>query len=106
MQLNQVRLDPMELNQSFATVTSPLSLQKRVVFFGDSRAESWLAPDDTSFQYVNRGLGGETSAQVLGRFAAHVAPLHPDIIVLQVCINDLKTIPIFPQQESTIEDNC
>ncbi len=106
MQVNQVRLDPFELNHPFSSVEPLLPGQKRVIFFGDSRAEQWPVPDDPAFQFVNRGIGGETSAQTLGRFAAQVAPLHPDVVVLQICINDLKTIPIFPDEESIIEANC
>lgn len=40
--------------------------------------------------------GAQTSAQVVWRFAEHIAPLQPDKIILQVGINDLKTIPLFP----------
>ncbi len=61
---------------------------------------------ETAFEgieaFVNRGIGNQTTAQVLGHFHAHVAPLHPQTIILQVGINDLKTIPLFPEQAETI----
>ena len=44
--------------------------------------------------------------QLAGRFAAHIAPLRPDYILLQVGINDLKTIPIFPDRRPVIIANC
>jgi len=65
-----------------------------VVFFGDSRAYDWPAPSGLEgLEFVNRGIGNQTTAQVLGRFEAHIAPLHPQVVVLQVGINDLKLIP-------------
>jgi lysophospholipase L1-like esterase len=43
---------------------------------------------------------------VLGRFEQHVAPFHPQIVIVEVGINDLKTIPLFPDQEQAIVQNC
>ena len=40
------------------------------------------------------------------RFRAHVAPLKPDIIIIQVGVNDLKTIPLFPDKKDSIIENC
>src|SRR5262249_8856558 len=44
-QLNQVRLDPLGVNQPFAAPAPLLPDQKRVVYYGDSRAEQWPPPD-------------------------------------------------------------
>ncbi len=55
---------------------------------------------------MNRGITNQTSAQVLGRFDKHVLPLQPDIIILQVGINALKTIPLFPERKAAIIANC
>lgn len=77
-----------------------------VVFFGDSRAAQWIAPSMDEFSFINRGIGNQTSAQVLLRFEEHVLPFQPEIIILQVCINDLKTIPLFPERKRGIIDNC
>ncbi|MCB0007298.1 MAG: SGNH/GDSL hydrolase family protein, partial [Anaerolineales bacterium] len=57
-------------------------------------------------QFSNLGIGAQTSAQVLLRYEAHVAPLEPDIIVLQVGINDLKTIPLFPERREELVTDC
>ncbi len=104
---NALRLDPLGLSsfQNAPTRTSPEL--KRVVFFGDSRAEDWPWPTNLSgWDFVNRGIGGQTTAQVLGRFSAHIAPLQPQVIVLQVGVNDLRTIPIFPDTRAEIIANC
>ena len=102
-------LDPLGL--SFYPAGSdphpPTTAQWRVVFLGDSRVYDWPAPSGLEgLEFINRGIGNQTTAQVLGRFEAHVAPLHPQVIVLQVGINDLKMIPLFPDQKASLVANC
>lgn len=109
-QLNETRLDPLGLSV-YPSSTNQTSLtdpdKVTVVFFGDSRLAEWSPPPDLSgFEFVNRGIGAQTSTQVLQRFDYHVKPLRPQIIVIQVCINDLKTIPLFPERKRTIITNC
>lgn len=82
------------------------SQQTLVVFFGDSRAANWPPPNLAGFKFINRGVGAQTSAQTLYRFDEHVKSLHPPIVVLQVGINDLKTIPLFPERKEAIIANC
>lgn len=103
---NAVRLDPFALS-TYPTSSIPRTPDlKRVVFFGDSRAESWSAPEGVSgYEFVNRGIGGQTTTQILGRFDAHLAPLQPDVVVLQLGINDIKSIPLFPDSRASIIAN-
>ena len=105
LHLNASHLDPLGLStfaDTSVNVQPPL-----IVFFGDSRAAEWTAPDQIkSVTFINRGIGNQTTAQLLGRFQAHVRPLHPQLIVLQAGINDLKTIPLFPDQKEAIIHNC
>lgn len=103
--LNKTTLDPLGIN-AFTANSLSKNTSATVVFFGDSRAEMWLAPSIKGFSFVNRGIGTQTSAQVLGRFEQHILPLRPKIVVLQVGINDLKTIPLFPEQKAAIISNC
>lgn len=105
-QLNQVRLSPLGLEQHPLTPDAPALDRPHVVFFGDSRAAEWPAPAVPGVQFSNRGIGAQTSAQVLLRYEAHVAPLQPDILILQVGINDLKTIPLFPERREQISADC
>ncbi|MGC9395977.1 MAG: SGNH/GDSL hydrolase family protein [Anaerolineae bacterium] len=105
--LNAVKLDPIGLDWYESSDLPSDTNQQRVVFFGDSRAYSWPAITELdTYQLVNRGIGNETTAQALERFDAHVAPLNPDIVVVQVGINDLKTIPLFPEQKASITADC
>jgi len=105
LQLNELRLDPLGLSY-FTNITPANSGSPLVVFFGDSRAANWPSPNDEKFEFLNRGIGSQTTVQVLERFDAHIAPLMPKIIVIQVGINDLKTIPLFPEDRETIVTNC
>lgn len=105
LQLNELRLDPLGLSY-FTNITPANSGSPLVVFFGDSRAANWPSPNDEKFEFLNRGIGSQTTVQVLERFDAHIAPLMPKIIVIQAGINDLKTIPLFPEDRETIVTNC
>lgn len=94
---------PEHFRKSFDANTS----STRVVIFGDSRAGEWKTPpDDDEFQFQTRGIGGNTSTQVVGRFDLHVEPLNPDVIVLQLGVNDLKTIPFVPESKEHIISWC
>ena len=78
-----------------------------VTIFGDSRAALW--PTDKvsdRFQFVNRGVGGQTTAQLLLRFPEDVIDLQPELVVIQAGINDLKTIGLFPERADAIVEEC
>jgi len=107
--LNQTRLDPFQVSTyppEAKPPKNPQALSKRVVFFGDSRVLSWPAPNLPNYEFINRGIGGQTSVQIKGRFDQHIRPLQPDIVVLQLGINDLKTIGLFPEKKAEIIANC
>ncbi len=101
LQLNALRLDPYELEafpSSVSATNGPI-----VIVYGDSRAADWPVPiEPNDLTYINRGIASQTTAQVLGRFREHALDLEPDIILLQVGINDLKTIPLFPGRMNSI----
>jgi lysophospholipase L1-like esterase len=106
-ELNQTRLDPLGLDyyaQNLQQVANPT--KARVVLFGDSRAASWLSPEIDGYEFINRGIPSQTSIQTIERFSAHVRPLKPNIVVIQVGVNDLKTIALFPERKQEIIANC
>jgi lysophospholipase L1-like esterase len=108
-EVNQTRLDPVGLdyypaNPKGKEVADPRKL--RVVFFGDSRAASWISPDMSRYEFANRGISSQTSVQTIQRFTSHVSPLKPKVVVIQVGINDLKTIALFPDRKESIMSNC
>ncbi len=106
LNLYQVHLNPLGIRKYSPQQQPPLTTKSRVVFYGDSRAVQWKAPEIDNFQFINRGIDGHTSAQVSWRFDAHVVELKPSIIVLQVGVNDLKMLPTIPQTREDIVQNC
>jgi lysophospholipase L1-like esterase len=68
----------------------------RVVFFGDSITDFWRLneyfPDR---DFVNRGISGQITGEMLGRMKADVIDLHPDAVLILAGTNDLaREIPL------------
>jgi len=64
----------------------------RVVFMGDSITEEWsrLHPEFFNNQsYINRGIGGQTTPQMLVRFRQDVIDLNPDVVAILAGTNDI-----------------
>jgi lysophospholipase L1-like esterase len=91
-----------------AKLGGPSQLEKRVVFIGDSITDSWDDPKYGGFfpgkPYVDRGISGQTTPQMLIRFRADVIALRPKVVVILAGTNDLagNTGPITLE---AIEDN-
>jgi len=65
-------------------------VKDRVVFFGDSITDSWkLEQYFPGKPYVNRGIGGQTTPQMLVRFRQDVIELHPRVVVILAGTNDI-----------------
>lgn len=64
---------------------------ERVVFMGNSITEGWIRmhPDFFSTHYVNRGISGQTTPQMLIRFRADVVDLKPAAVVILAGTNDI-----------------
>ena len=73
-----------------AALPPPATGEQRVVFFGDSITDIWKL--DESFpgkHYINRGIGGQTTPQMLVRFRPDVIDLHPAVVVILAGTNDI-----------------
>ena len=71
---------------------APLDSEKRVVFIGDSITENWelIKPEFFSEnKFINRGIGGQTSPQMLIRFRSDVIELKPSLIIILAGTNDI-----------------
>ena len=72
---------------------APAPDENRVVFMGDSITEGWhFTGSDGSFPgkpYINRGISGQTSPQMVLRFRQDVIDLHPKAVVILAGINDI-----------------
>ncbi|WP_242497122.1 SGNH/GDSL hydrolase family protein [Flavobacterium petrolei] len=65
---------------------------KRIVFMGDSITEFWSVTDSEYFAgkpYVNRGISGQTTPQMLIRFRADIIALKPAAVIILAGINDI-----------------
>lgn len=76
------------------TVQPPQKEEDRVVFMGDSITDIW---DENGFggffpgkSYINRGIGGQTTPQMLLRFRQDVIDLQPKVIVILAGTNDIS----------------
>lgn len=64
----------------------------RIILLGNSITEGWLQASPAFFEnkhLVNRGIGGQTSIQMLGRFRADVIDLQPRLVVILAGTNDI-----------------
>ena len=73
-----------------ARLPSPGPGEKRVVFYGDSITDAW--PVEKSFPgkpYLNRGISGQTTSQMLVRFRQDVIDLKPAAVLILAGTNDI-----------------
>ena len=73
-------------------IAAPKKDEKRVIFFGNSITEGWINQDPEFFKshnYINRGIGGQTTPQMLVRFREDVVNLHPQVVIVLAGINDI-----------------
>lgn len=86
----------------------PAEEKGRVVFYGDSITDGWGRVDGTEFfpgkPYVNRGISGQTTAQMLLRFRQDVIELKPAAVVILAGTNDIAG-NTGPASLDMIEDN-
>jgi lysophospholipase L1-like esterase len=73
-----------------ASLKPPLLAENRVVFFGDSITDIWKLEDYFPGKpYLNRGIGGQTTPQMLVRFRQDVIDLHPKVVLILAGTNDI-----------------
>ncbi len=90
-----------------ANTKLPKKTQKRIVLFGNSRTEMWKnLPDLEKLEFVNRGIGGETTTQNRARFQQDVLALEPDIVILQTGMNDLTLLGVQTQLYKEVVQQC
>lgn len=88
-------------------VRPPTPGENRVVFLGDDVTEHWGQASGAFFpgkSYFNRGISGQTTAQMLVRFRQDVILLKPKVAVILAGTNDLAGM-MGPATEGTIAEN-
>ena len=81
--------------------------ENRVVFMGNSITDGWIRSNPEYFEgrpYVDRGISGQTTPQMLVRFKADVIDLKPKVVVILAGINDIAG-NTGPSTLEMIEDN-
>jgi lysophospholipase L1-like esterase len=70
----------------------PPASARRVVFFGDSITEAWseVRPEFFHADWINRGISGQTTKQMIGRFRSDVIDLRPRVVHILAGINDIS----------------
>jgi len=66
--------------------------KNRVVFMGNSITEGWVIMRPEFFKnrhYINRGIGGQTTPQMLLRFRPDVIDLNPKVVIILAGTNDI-----------------
>ena len=88
-----------------ASLAPPAAGQNRVVFFGDSITDIWkLAEYFPGKPYINRGISGQTTPQMLVRLRQDVIDLHPNVLVVLAGTNDVAGVT-GPTRNEDIEAN-
>ena len=90
-----------------AELEAPVKGNNRVVFMGNSITIGWKTADPEFFEtngYINRGISGQTTPQMLIRFRQDVIHLHPRVVVILAGTNDIAG-NTGPSTLEMIEDN-
>jgi len=88
-------------------VPPPAPGENRVVFMGDSITDNWGKGQTQFFPgkpYINRGISGQTTPQMLIRFRPEVIAFKPKVVVILAGTNDLAG-NTGPETLENIEDN-
>ena len=97
-----------KFKEADAALAPPAKGENRVVFLGDSITEGWHFDGPLgSFQgkpYINRGISGQTTPQMLVRFRQDVIALQPKVVVILAGTNDIAG-NTGPETLEQIEDN-
>jgi lysophospholipase L1-like esterase len=71
-------------------LSQPSEAKPRVVFLGDSITDGWrLNEYFPDHDFINRGIGGQVTGEMLGRFKADVIDLKPKAVLILAGTNDL-----------------
>ncbi len=96
-----------KFKESNSQISMPKTNEDRVVFMGNSITQGWIEKVPEFFSnraYINRGISGQTTPQMLIRFRADVVNLFPKVVVILAGTNDIAG-NTGPSTLEMIEDN-
>jgi GDSL-like Lipase/Acylhydrolase family len=88
IQANTVTPTALILDESGVFALNPTARQPTVVFIGDESTSDW--PMAGHPNWINRGVAGNTTDQMLARFQTDVIDLHPDVVHIMGGGNDVN----------------
>jgi len=92
-------------SEANAALAAPAAGENRVVFVGDSITDGWkLADYFPGKPYLNRGIDGQSTPEMLVRFRQDVIDLDPKVLVVLAGTNDLAGVT-GPTRNEDIEAN-
>jgi lysophospholipase L1-like esterase len=98
--ISALRLPPQNVFAAANAALPRKGPRPRVVLIGDSRISRWPRNSwEEPWEIVNRGIGGETTAQLSLRFQSDALALDPDAIVIESGVNDLVAASFMPADE-------
>lgn len=93
--------------RAFAQVNKNLTVEPEVVFMGNSITEGWFNYHPDFFKKNNfacRGIGGQTSSEMLVRFRQDVINLHPKVVAILAGTNDIAMNNGYIALENTFQN--
>ena len=93
--------------RAFAQVNRNLTVESEVVFMGNSITEGWFNYHPDFFKKNNfacRGIGGQTSSEMLVRFRQDVIELHPRVVAILAGTNDIAMNNGYIALENTFQN--
>lgn len=93
--------------RAFAQVNRNLTVEPEVVFMGNSITEGWFNYHPDFFKKNNfacRGIGGQTSSEMLVRFRQDVIELHPRVVAILAGTNDIAMNNGYIALENTFQN--
>jgi lysophospholipase L1-like esterase len=92
--INQSEYNPYNTKQyAEANINILKQKEKKVVVVGDSIVEGWKFPNKINgYMLINRGISGETTDSLIGRFTNDVIKIKPQYVVILAGINDIAAI--------------
>jgi lysophospholipase L1-like esterase len=79
---------------------------RRIVLIGDSKISRWPSSANLGeFEVINRGIGGETAAQLAERFGSDAIALNPDIVFIESGLNDLVAATFLEEADARAVTN-
>src|ERR1700689_43585 len=97
--------EPKRYREADAALAASTPSDNRVIFIGDSITDYWKLADYFPGElYINRGIDGQTTPQMLVRYRQDVIDLHPNVLLVLAGTNDIAGVT-GPARNQDIEAN-